>query len=194
LLALKENLFSSLLSRDQVEVQAGEAWRPLNQERPVFIIADEFQSYLCADSTAGELVSLDRLRSAKAGYLAVTQNLASIYSVLGDSSHANRLISLFSNQWYLSNLCPYSSQQASWLMGTKTKRVVQYSQEPRMAPPLMTGHRSTGLRQGSQKSGVVIPQVVPRVDASALASLQTGEFWLRLANGKVVKGKAQPCA
>jgi hypothetical protein len=192
LLALKEHLFAALLSRDQIDVQEGENWRPINQNRSVFIIADEFQTYLSPDSTTGELVAMDRLRSARAGFLAVTQNLASIHSVLRDASHASRLISLFSNQFYLANICPYSAQQASWLMGVKTKRVVQYSQEPRMAPPLLTALRSSNFRTNPQNSGVVVPQQVARVDAAVLAKMTTGEFWLRLANGQVVKGKAKP--
>jgi hypothetical protein len=192
LLALKEHLFAALLSRDQIDVEEGPNWRPINQQRPVFLIADEFQTYLSPDSTTGELVAMDRLRSAKAGFLAVTQNLASIHSVLRDASHASRLISLFSNQFYLANICPYSTQQASWLMGTKTKRVVQYSQEPQMAPPLPTGHRPSNFRTNPQKSGVVVPQQISRVDAATLAKMPTGEFWLRLANGQVIKGRAKP--
>ncbi len=192
LLALKEHIFASLLSRDQVDVQTNGAWNLINQKRPVFIICDEFQTYLSPDSNSGELVALDRLRSARAGFLGVTQNIASLHSVLRDQSHATRLISLFANQWYLANICPYSAQQASWMMGTKTKRVVQYSQEARMAPPLLTGHRSFSSKTSRQKGGVVVPHEVPRVDAATLAKLKTGEFWLRLASGQVIKGKANP--
>ena len=191
LLALKEHIFTSLLARDQVEIEVGNDWKPINQERPCFVVCDEMQTVLSPDSTSGELMVLDRLRSSRAGFIGVTQNLASLHSVLRDSSHATRLISLFANQFYLSNLCPYTSHQASWLMGTRTKKVIQYSNESRMAPPLLTGRRPVGSTECRRKSGVVVPQQVPRVDASTLAKMQTGEFWLRLANGKVVKGKAR---
>jgi type IV secretory pathway TraG/TraD family ATPase VirD4 len=192
MLALKEHMFTAILSRDQVEVEGDEGLRPINQERPIFVVGDEFQTYLSANSNAGELIALDRMRSAKAGYLAATQNLASIHSVMDNHAHATRLISLFSNQVHLSNTCPYTSNHIATLMGTKTKKVVQYSQETRMAPPLLVGREAYRKRNAKNRSGIVIPQQVPKVDAATLARMQTGEYWLRLANGKVAKGSGKP--
>ena len=132
------------------------------------------------------------MRSAKAGYLACTQNLASLFSVMGDHAHSTRLISLFSNQVHLGNTCPYTSHHTSTLFGSKTKKVVQYSQEARIAPPLLVGREAYRKRRSKNGNGVVIPQQVPKVDAGTLAKMQTGEYWLRLANGKVVKGSGKP--
>lgn len=186
LLALKEHFFAALLSRDQIEVTDGEDWKLINQERPVFFVADEFQSYMSANAQTGELTALDRLRGFKTGYIAATQNLASLHSVLGDSTHALRLISLFSNQAFLANICPVTATQASHILGTK--KVRDRGTQPSMAPPLMfrTGKR---FRPKSRDS-FGITRTEPLVAADTLAAMSTGQFWLRLANGKVRHGKA----
>jgi type IV secretory pathway TraG/TraD family ATPase VirD4 len=188
LLSLKEHFFATLLSRDQIEVDDRDHWRLINQTRPVFFIADEFQSYVSPDSTAGELTALDRLRGFKAGYIAATQNLASLHSVLGDAAHATRLISLFSNQAYLANICPLTASQAEHILGKSKIRERQREIRPKMAPPLLL--RETKRYRSGCPEGIEITRIEPRVDASTLAAMKTGEFWLRLANGSVTKGRA----
>jgi hypothetical protein len=191
LLALKEHSFTSLLSRDQIEVQENGVWNLINQTRPFFIVADEFQSYVSPDPSAGELTALDRLRGFRAGYIAATQNLASLHSVLGGAEHATRLIALFANQIYLSNLCPYTAHQAEFLMGKKKVKDRQVQQRRLIAPPLLIKREAWRRRQPTSQDAIVVTREVPRVDASTLSALRTGEFWVRLASGRVVKGKAQ---
>jgi len=186
LLALKEHFFAALLSRDQIEVTDGVDWKLINQDRPVFFVADEFQSYMSASTQTGELTALDRLRGFKTGYIAATQNLASLHSVLGDSTHALRLISLFSNQAFLANICPVTATQASHILGTK--KVRDGGTQPSMAPPLM--FRTEKRFRSKSRDGLGFTRTEPRVNTSTLAAMSTGQFWLRLANGKVRYGKA----
>jgi len=61
-----------------------------------------------------------------------------------------------------------------------------------MASPLLVGREAYRMRRAKNRNGTVIPQQVPKVDATTLAKLQTGEYWMRLANGKVVKGSGKP--
>jgi hypothetical protein len=185
LVALKEHLFSTMLTRNQIEVLSGsDQWQLINQQRPVFFVADEFQSYLTPDASMGELVALDRLRSFKGGYIAATQNLASLDSVLGDSSHSTRLISLFANQVFLANICPHTAKQAEHLLGTK--RITEHQREmgSTLAPPLLFRETKPAVRSDG---GTVIEstRLGPRVNASTLAAMRTGEFYVRLADGKV---------
>lgn len=185
LLALKEHFFTALLSRDQIEVQEGDDWKLINQARPFFIIADEFQSYMSPDPAAGELIALDRLRGFKAGYIAATQNLASLHSVLGDPMHAIRLISLFSNQAFLANICPVTAVQAEHILG---RRKVRERLVPSMAPPLL--FRTNKRFRPKSREGITPKE--PRVTAATLAAMKTSEFWLRLANGKVYRKAVRP--
>jgi type IV secretory pathway TraG/TraD family ATPase VirD4 len=178
LTALKEHFFSAILSRDQIEVEGQGVWRLINQQRPILMASDEFQSYVTIDSSAGEVAALDRMRSFRAGLIATTQNLASLHSALGSHADATRLISLFSNQIFMANACPYTASQASWIMGTKPNRS---QTTDRMAPPLMSGYRHAWTRSNTGDEAVR----VPRVDSHALASLKTGEYWARWASGKV---------
>jgi type IV secretory pathway TraG/TraD family ATPase VirD4 len=185
LLALKEHFFAALLSRDQIEVAEEGGWKLINQDRPVFFVADEFQSYMSASHQTGELTALDRLRGFKTGYIAATQNLASLHSVLGDSTHAIRLISLFSNQAFLANICPVTAAQASHILGTK--KVREGEVRAQMAPPLLL---RTGKRfRSKSRDGLGFTRTEPRVNAGTLAAMSTGEFWLRQASGKVRHGK-----
>jgi len=190
LLALKEHFFTVLLSRDQIEVSHGDQWALINQVRPFFLIADEFQSYVSTDPSTGELTALDRLRGFKTGYIAATQNLASIHSVLGGADHAARLLSLFANQVYLANICPYAAQQVEFLMGKRKVKERQLRQHAVIAPPLLMKHDAWRRRKSTSKDAIIVTREVPRVDASTLSALRTGEFWFRIANGKVVKGKS----
>jgi hypothetical protein len=185
LLALKEHFFTTLLSRDQIEMTTDDEWVLINQSRPVFFIADEFASYLTPDSSAGELVALDRLRGFHAGYIAATQNVASIHSVLGGTADATRLIALFSNQIYMANTCPYTASQASWIMGSKPQKPTGDCVP--MAPPLLAGYREKRVPPKNRDDSFARP----RVEAATLSAMKTGEFWARLANGQVVKGKAK---
>ena len=191
LIAIKEHLFSGVLARDKIEVtQDGAIWQHINRTRPVFFIADEFQGYVTPDASMGELVALDRMRSNRAGYIAATQNLASLHSVLGNPAHATRLISLFSNQVFLANICPTTASQASHICGKKKVKDVQRQKSRQMAPPLIFRAKQSE-RTTNQGSIIESTREVPRVDSSTLARMATGEFWLRLANGKVVKGKSK---
>jgi type IV secretory pathway TraG/TraD family ATPase VirD4 len=186
ILAIKEHLFSTLLARDQIEIRNGNEWTLINQRRPVFFIADEFQAYLSVDSSTGELTALDRLRGFNAGYIAATQNLASLHSVLGDAAHATRLISLFANQAYLANICPMTASQAEHILGEKTITERHSDRRPRMAPPLLLRpNRRSCLKR--RRTGIDVTRAAPRVDAQVLAKMRTGEFWLRLANAKTVR-------
>lgn len=194
LLALKEHFFTALLSRDQIEVSRGDQWDLINQVRPFFVVADEFQSYVSTDPSTGELTALDRLRGFKAGYIAATQNLASIHSVVGGADHAARLISLFSNQIYLANICPYTSRQAEFLMGKKKVKERQVQHRSPIAPPLLIRNDAWRRRKPVDKDAIIVTREVPRVDAATLSALRTGEFWFRLANGKVFKRRAVSAA
>ena len=147
------------------------------------------QRSISSNLDAGEFVALDRMRSNRAGYLACTQNLASIHSVMQNHAHASRLISLFSNQVHMSNTCVYTSDHVATLMGTKTKRTVQYSNERPLAPPLLLGRET--YRKRKKQNGVIVPHQAPRVNAADLARLPTGQFWFRLASGRVVKGRGK---
>lgn len=190
LVALKEHIFSTLLSRDQIEVcEDGGQWNLINQRRPVFFFADEFQSYLTPDASMGELVALDRLRSFKAGFIAATQNLASLDSVLGDSAHSNRLISLFSNQFFLANICPHTARQAEHILGKKQIKERQREIGGQMAPPLLFRQPRSAMKK---EGGTVVEstRLGPRVTASTLAAMHTGEFYARLADGKVHRKNA----
>jgi type IV secretory pathway TraG/TraD family ATPase VirD4 len=185
LVAIKEHLFSAVLARDKIEVVGdGTTWTPVNRTRPVFFIADEFQGYVTADASMGELVALDRMRSNRAGYIACTQNLASLHSVLGNSAHATRLISLFANQVFLSNICPATADQAEHICGKKKVKDLQRQKTRQMAPPLLFRKTRSSYRP---VPGTIIEMTkeVPRVDSSTLAKMSTGEFWLRLADGSV---------
>ena len=185
LVALKEHFFATLLSRDQIEVSSEEnRWSPINQKRPVFFLADEFQSYLTPDASMGELVALDRLRSFHGGYIAATQNLASLTSVLGDSSHATRLISLFANQAFLANICPYTARQAEHILGKRRNKERQKEINDPLPPPLLF-RQTPSVRSSRGGTVIEISREVPRVTDSTLAAMRTGEFYLRLANGKV---------
>jgi len=190
LVSIKEHLFSALLSRDQIEVREPDGtWVLINQKRPFFILADEFQSYVTPSASTGELVALDRLRGFRAGLIAATQNLASLHSVLADDAHATRLISLFSNQIFLANICPYSAKHASHILGQKTKRHVQKEMGNRMAPPSLFRAKERKQMPSGIASSVTTSRV-PRVDSTTLAAMKTGEFWLRLADGTVHHKKA----
>jgi hypothetical protein len=179
LLSLKEHFFSALLSRNQIDKTTGDEWLPINQSRPVFMVCDEFQSYLTGDSSVGELVALDRLRGFRAGLIAATQNLASVHSVLNGTADATRLLALFANQIYLANTCSYSGAQASWIMGSKRQKRREISD--RMSPPLLPIFRRKKVEQNNSNESFSSP----RVDLSTLSAMQTGEFWMRLANGQV---------
>jgi len=183
--ALKEHFFSTLLARDEIEVCGEDGhWGPINQTRPVFIFADEAQSYLTPDSTMGELVALDRLRSFRGAYVAATQNLASIHSVMGDPAHATRLISLFANQFFLSNICPHTAKQAEHVLGKKPIKERQKEIGNTVAPPLLF-RQAQSLRKNEGGTVIESTRQGPRVSASTLAAMRTAEFYVRLANGKV---------
>jgi len=183
--ALKEHFFSTLLGRDEIEVCGEDGhWGPINQTRPVFIFADEAQSYLTPDSTMGELVALDRLRSFKGGYIAASQNLASIHSVMGDAAHATRLISLFSNQIFMANICPQTAIQAEHILGQKLIKERQKEIGDAMAPPLLF-RQAQPARKNDGGTVIESTRQGPRVSASTLAAMRTAEFYVRLANGKV---------
>jgi hypothetical protein len=106
-------------------------------------------------------------------------------SVLGGTADATRLIALFSNQIYMTNTCPYTASQASWIMGSKPQKPT--GEAVPMAPPLLAGHREKRVRPKTRDDSFTRP----RVDAASLSAMKTGEFWARLANGQVVKGKAK---
>jgi len=188
LLALKEHAFAALLSRNEIEVQDHQDdWQSINSTRPVFVIADEFQSYVSPNSTVGELTALDRLRGFNAGYIAATQNLSSLHSVLGDVMHGTRLISLFANQVYLSNICPITTAQAQQICGAKTKREQRAMLDEPLAPPLLLrkNYRHCPARSNGGRA-----HYEPRITSSTLAEMKTGEFWIRRADGRVFKRKA----
>jgi type IV secretory pathway TraG/TraD family ATPase VirD4 len=185
LLAIKDHFFAALLSRDQIDVHDDNQWSLINQTRPLFMVADEFQSYLSADPAVGELIALDRLRGFRAGYIGATQNLAALHSVLGDSAHAIRLISLFANQAFLSNICPITATQAEHILGKRKVKEKQREIRPRMAPPLLFSRNKHNLTR-SKDSGMEVTRTEARVTATTLSAMRTGEFWLRLASGEVV--------
>jgi len=180
LLALKEHLFAGLLSRDVLEVTENDSWRPINQVRPVFVIADEFQAYVSPDASTGEVQALDRLRGFKAGYIAATQNLASVHSVFSNGANAAKLIALFANQIFLANICHNTAQHAEFIMGLKAAG--EENESTCIAPPLLL--KPGRYKPRSQNNNT------PKLRASDLALLKTGEFWIRIANGKTVKGNA----
>lgn len=189
LLALKEHFFGVLLSRDQVEVKDGETWIPINQTRPVFVVADEFQAYVSPDSSAGEFMALDRLRGFNAGMLCATQSLSSLESVLGASIHATRLVSLLSNQLFLSNICPSTAIQAEHILGKK--KVKNYQTDcSRQIPAPVLFRTTRGRAKRSHGHRIAFTHEVPRVDAGTLAAMKTGQFWARLADGTVHTKKA----
>lgn len=189
LLALKEHFMGVLLSRDQIDVKVGDQWKPINQSRPVFLVADEFQAYMSVDSSAGELTALDRLRGFNGGMIAATQNISSLISVLGNVHHANRLTSLLSNQAYMANICPATAELAEHILGKKKINEYQADCSPELPAPLL--FRNAKPRQ--KRSGghrVRVAREVPRVNSCTLAAMKTGEYWLRLADGSVHKKKA----
>lgn len=181
LLALKEHLFAALLSRSEIDVEGDKGWRKINQNRPVFIFADEFQSYLSTDPSTGELAALDRLRGFNAGLIAATQNLASLHSVLDGEAHATRLISLFANQVFLSNICPFTADFAGRLFGNLPAANQKFGIPLPMKLTLKESDREISTPEGR-----------PKVTSSVLSKMRTGEFWLRLANGKIFHKKSPP--
>lgn len=170
MLALKEEIFSGLLARDQIEVDTENGSRLINQTRPVFIVADEFQTYLTNNGAMGELAALDRIRGFRGGYIAATQNLASLHSALKRDVDAVRLLALFANQVFLANICPLTAVHAEFLFAD--------SREESLPPPLLPHMRSSDLKAKDFKG-------------QDLSRLRTGEFWLRSADGSITKGSAK---
>lgn len=167
LAALKEHFFASILSRSEISVVEGGTSRLINQTRPVFFVADEFQSYMSTSSTTGEVAALDRLRCFRCGYIAATQNLSSIYSTLNSEMHGRRLLALFSNQLFLNNI---DLTTADYAFATLNPTLGIFDDPiPPLPPALLKGR----------------PPVPKRYSPGALTTLQTGEFWLRLANGRI---------
>jgi hypothetical protein len=188
LAAVKEHLFSTVLSRKEIETSDdGVHWVVINQERPIFFFADEFQQFVTTSASTGELASLDRLRSFKCGYIAATQNISSLISVLGNIHHANRLISLLSNQAYLSNICPATAAVAENILGRK--KINQH--QPGLLGPPSLFRKTTSARTRRLSTRTDEHPTIPRVDASVLARMKTGEFWLRLADGTIHHKRAK---
>lgn len=170
LTALKEHLFASILSRNQIDVVEDGSTRLINQSRPIFVIADEFQSYMSNSHSSGEITALDRLRGFRCGYIAASQNLSSIYSVLNGDMHGRRLLALFSNQLFMNNI-DISTADYAFSMLCQTLPLFD---DPHVPLP-------HSLREN-------LPPPNARYTPGALATLKTGEFWLRLASGTIHRG------
>lgn len=122
--------------------------------------------------SSGEIAALDRLRGFRCGYIAASQNLSSIYSVLNGDMHGRRLLALFSNQLFMNNIDLTTSDYAFSMLCQN----LSIFDDPYVPLP-------PALRQN-------LPPRSSRYTPGALATLKTGEFWLRLASGAIHRGSS----
>lgn len=170
LIALAQSLMGAILRRASARI----ADRPLNQLRPVIIVADEFHSYLCSK---GRHDGLDRFlgscREFGAIALLATQSLSQLHNVFGDWMRTESLLGHTRHVFLGASTCSLTCQWAERICGTKSAGsrplMIDWHQDPAVAALVDT--------PASEE---------PRVLSRNLAQLRTGIFYVKAPDGRLL--------
>ncbi|MDA7980920.1 MAG: TraM recognition domain-containing protein [Pirellulales bacterium] len=149
--------------------------RPAGEDRPLFLMADEFQELVTVHDFRFASVS----RESKVVNCFITQSIASLYSALGadESGKAavDAILGLASLKVFHSNACPITNQWASELIGRRRTRLFSSSMnlEPRNPFSLFEPEQkyTTGMNESFEYA--VMPHHFTRLQKGGPPHMQT---------------------
>jgi hypothetical protein len=132
--AVKEAFADLVLCRNEIEIDDGKSYRKINAEREILYVCDEAHRVLRRGDDGGELDFLDLSREFKVRAIMATQSISSLQSVMGVIA-ANRLVSLFGNHFFMSNIDPPTADWAQRMFATAS--------DDSLPPPLLRSKSSS---------------------------------------------------
>ncbi len=152
------------------------AVRPINQERPILFVCDEFHTTLAARGRSSDAYFLDRAREFRCMCILASQGISAIQSVLGNSDLCDHLLNNCRTKFFFANDCPQTSRYFEYIGGEEDRLIETVSYQPRKAPPRfrLPNHSYSDAADSVMTSHSYSNRRLPRFSSSELGSLPNG--------------------
>jgi hypothetical protein len=175
-MAVKKGFCERVLQRTHLCTFENEVQRPINQDRPILYVCDEFHTTLNANGPSADAYFLDRAREFRCMCVLASQGISAIQSVIGSQSMCDHLLNNCRTKFFFANDCPQTSRYFESLGGEDERMVESITLVPRKAPPRfrLPNHHFTACPSVEVSHQSSNPRHGPRFSASKLGSLPNG--------------------
>jgi|GEM_PF-2204782 len=173
-LIMKVDFFRAVLSRKATTLldPGSEKPRPINQDRPLTYMCDEFASIATTGDTTGEAGFLDKCREYKCACLLAVQSKPMLLKKLQESE-VDAILTNCGIKIFLRNTDEKTTEMASKVLGSEIKiQAHNQSSTLEMGFNMSKPYGHTGVSTSYQRS--------PRFDPSKFSKLKNGEAIVRL--------------
>ena len=175
-MAVKKGFCERVLQRTHLCTSEGGMERPINQERPILYVCDEFHTTLNAKGPSADAYFLDRAREFRCMCVLATQGISAIQSVIGCQNMCDHLLNNCRTKFFFANDCPQTSRYFESIGGEEERMVESITFSPRKAPARfrLPNHRFTASPIVEVAHHSCSTRRMPRFSASELGALPNG--------------------
>jgi len=185
--AVKKAFCERMLQRDHLCTIENDQPRPINQQRPVLFVCDEFHTTLHAGQ-GGEAYFLDRAREFRCMCVLATQGISAIQSVLHSPAQCDHLLNNCRTKVFFSNDCPQTSEYFERIGGMEDRKIESLSYTPRHAPARfrLPNHEYTRPAAMRMEAKSINIHRLPKFSAAELGRLPNGTAFV-VGKGRELK-------
>lgn len=175
-IAVKKGFCERVLQRTHLCTFEEGIERPINQERPIIYVCDEFHTTLNAKGPSADAYFLDRAREFRCMCVLATQGISAIQSAIGCQNMCDHLLNNCRTKFFFANDCPQTSRYFESIGGEEERMVESITFSPRTHParfrlPNHSFAASPGVEVAHLSCST---RRMPRFSASELSALPNG--------------------
>lgn len=174
--AIKKAFFERILQRDHLVTIEDGRHRPINRDRPILAVMDEFHTTLAAQGTSSDAYFLDRAREFRCMCILATQGISAISSVIRNEGLRNHLLNNCRTKFFFGNDCPETTAYFEYIGGIEDRMVETLGFQAARAPMRfrLPNHAFASPRRLIMTSAGLSQNRYPRFRGADLGSLPNG--------------------